>query len=57
MNDYSSSKVGKCHVSAAVVECYTPGQRYVHIHSKKNVPGSNVGITWLQIYPNWLDIE
>ena len=29
----------------------------IFIDSKKNVPGSNVGITRLEIYPNWLDIE
>ena len=57
MNDYSTSKVGKCHVSAAVVKCYTTGHRCVHIHSKKNVPGSNVGITRLEICPSLLDIE
>ena len=39
----SSSKLGKCHVCAAVDETYTIAQCLAHLPGKQKVPGSNPG--------------
>ena len=38
-----ASKLGKCHVCAAVDESYTIAQWLAHLSGKQKVPGSNPG--------------
>ena len=38
-----ASKLGKCHVCAAVDESYSIAQSFAHLPGKQKVPGSNPG--------------